>query len=642
MEQQLDENCFDFYEGSEVIASLVPGGLDAFHRLQESEKLPYRNKAIEMIAKQSSDKGKVTIVTGHFMFWSKDKEAGQSVFTERDGDTYTHILYLDVPSLELERRQLHDTTRKRPSVSVSHLQKWQEEEQRQLRPLCQREGIFYFRSQIPSPADRIAAFLQDFRIHSEKYNLVKATRKLDDAVYLGQDLLKTMLVLDGDKTLAATDTNISSWKFLTNSQQKIKGTEVLRDILSGPSGYSYKAFRQATLLYEELATDQEFEHACQTIAANVIMYPEFVCLLKMVAAQCHVGAVVITAGLRRVWELVLEREGFSTIKVIGGGRISDGFVVHTDLKAALVTHLREHHRLSVWAFGDSPLDIGMLEKANRAIVIVGGKEARSATMEETLRQAVSQGLVAHQVLLPDNVAPRLNTNQLPTIKLTGPTFVRDLLGDLVMPSNPQVLCATDKPAARLLATPMRDSAIFGPALRAAHRRAGAYLATEYLSEIIGLEKCPITHVLGRETRGYQLFHERDTLVVALMRGGEPMAAGVSDTFPLAMFLHAKDADDIKDFHLSGMVTVILVDSVINAGKTIVDCVRRVRDLHATIRIVIVAGVVQAECVNGEKLTLPIAGIPQLQLVALRLSETKFVGSRETDTGNRLFNTTHLD
>lgn len=159
---------------------------------------------------------------------------------------------------------------------------------------------------------------------------------------------------------------------------------------------------------------------------------------------------------------------------------------------------------------------------------------------------------------------------------------------------------------------------------------------------MGLEHCPIQHVLGKPETGYQLFHEKQTTIVALMRGGEPMALGVSDAFPLAMFAHASVADDIKRHHLEGQLTVVLVDSVVNTGKTIVEFVQHIRKLHATIRIVVVAGVVQDQCISRGILDQALAGHANLHLVALRLSETKFTGSGKTDTGNRLFNTTHLD
>ena len=84
-------------------------------------------------------------------------------------------------------------------------------------------------------------------------------------------------------------------------------------------------------------------------------------------------------------------------------------------------------------------------------------------------------------------------------------------------------------------THMRDQSVAGPALRNAHQKVGWYLAVEYLTctSIIGNERISIQHVQGTQTDGYHIFHEKDTLTVALMRGGEPMALGVNETMPLA-------------------------------------------------------------------------------------------------------------
>ena len=68
---------------------------------------------------------------------------------------------------------------------------------------------------------------------------------------------------------------------------------------------------------------------------------------------------------------MLEREDLSkTVKVIGGGRIADGIVVTAMVKAALVARLRDTRQMYVCAFGDSPLDLEMLSKADQAIVVV--------------------------------------------------------------------------------------------------------------------------------------------------------------------------------------------------------------------------------------------------------------------------------
>ena len=41
-----------------------------------------------------------------------------------------------------------------------------------------------------------------------------------------------------------------------------------------------------------------------------------------------------------------------------------------------------------------------------------------------------------------------------------------------------------------------------------------------------------------------------------------------------------------------------MDSIVSPGKAVVEFVQHVRKLHTTIRIVVVAGIVQAQCVSG--------------------------------------------
>ena len=113
-------------------------------------------------------------------------------------------------------------------------------------------------------------------------------------------------------------------------------------------------------------------------------------------------------------------------------------------------------------------------------------------------------------------------------------------------------------------------------------------------------------------------------------------------FPRAVFLHANEPEQITPKHLQTIRTVILVDSVVNSGKTVLQFVQHVWNMQGTVRIVVVAGVIQSQSVSKLKLIQGPKQHNHLSLVALRLSENKFTGKGSTDTGNRLFNTTFLD
>ena len=101
--------------------------------------------------------------------------------------------------------------------------------------------------------------------------------------------------------------------------------------------------------------------------------------------------------------------------------------------------------------------------------------------------------------------------------------------------------------------------------------------------------------------------------------------------------------------------MILVGAVINSGASIVEFVRHIREkLSRQIRIVVVAGVMQEGAfskteqeggkavVKDGLLKTGLVGMGDVTLVALRTSVNAYTGIGPTDTGHRLFNSTHLD
>ncbi|KAK8109530.1 hypothetical protein PG999_007667 [Apiospora kogelbergensis] len=638
LREQHEFDYFKLYEGCNVIGSLVPGGLDAFKKAEEHDKTLWRKHAIDSIKNECNFSERTAVVTGHFMFWPEGGQQ-QPVHTPNDFNTYSHILYLDVPAELIAQRRTNDTQRTRPSASVGHLRAWRDAEKTQLRMLCRQHGIlFYLVSLQDIVSGQVPTLLHNFQHHSEESNTSHAILRLDEAMST-QKYPQTVLVLDADKTLATVDTGELFWSACKDEHDECP----LKKLFGGPLGYSYTAFRQAMLLYEEAADEGRFDDLCDAVASKVQIHPEFVFLLRLVATHDHVGAVVVTCGLGRVWTKVLAKHGLSkAVQVIGGGRVEDGFVVTAAVKASLVSHLRVTHRAYVWAFGDSSLDIPMMCEADRAVVVVGPSLGRSRTMDDALSTAIDKGgLRAHQVLLPGDVPPRLDVAKLPLLQLHDPDFLQAVFDLPIESPDVVILHATEKNAAKLLMTPMRDARIRGTALRKAHASVGKYLTLEYLSEWIGVEKTAIPHVQGQQTPGFRMYGDEHISIVALMRGGEPLAQGVAEVLENAMFLHAQDPQDVKTHHLAGQSTVLLVDSVVNSGRTVLQFVEHIRELHATIPIVVVAGVVQAQSLQEGGLLYALGADDDFGIVALRLSDNNYTGSGGTDTGNRLFNTTHM-
>ncbi len=687
----LKDQPFAFYNGSEVIETLMFKANLNFRELSEEDKTLYREKAISHIRHLSQAYRQTALVTGHYVFWPEEsEEAAKPVWTECDASTYTHILYLDVDAEALVKRRAGDVAEFRPPMSAAKLEKWQKEEKVLLRKACYELGILFIVIH-PDPAvnwvGRVVTLLLDFVEHSEEKNLARAERRLDDVVAEMKNRtaaegskLQRMLIFDGDRTLTAHDTatllcrasvevNMDPCQFNGNP---------LKAIFSSPLGYSYTAFRQAALVFEELhaADPSEFGRSVLQITSAAGLYGDFLLLLRKAADRQHIGVIMLTSGLKHIWESILQENRLSdAVKVIGGGCIADEFVVNAKVKAAVASRLKTVHSLETWAFGDSILDLGMLVKADRAVVVVGDIKGRSDLMEKPLEIVIDAGVLqgAYQVVMARDAPPRLTAQKLPLTTMSLLTKAILARGDNALSANTTSLQpttsseqaashrelsntadlvvhhATDKSAARLLMTPTRDSKIAGPALRDAHRRVGWYLAHEYLSTTIGLEEYDIDLVQNKYVVGHRLLHEASTLIIALMRGGEPMAFGINDAFPLAAFLHAKEPEQVTAKHLAYIKTVILVDSVINSGKSVLEFIIRLQEVvlktpSLSVRFVIVAGVVQEEAI--EALKDFVSGLDafgaRLTLVALRLSKNKYTGKGGTDTGHRLFNTTFLD
>ena len=626
----LDEHHFKFYDGSEVIERITVGGLAAFKQMDNEQKAEKRISAINTIKEECIKEKKTGVVAGHFMLLSEDGVLVK-IDTPADWETYTHIIYLNTPvEIITEQNNMDFGRPDRKQLPMATLQQWQDAEKIQLRVICYESRILFA---IINAADHdyISKLVNHLREGNAKRNTHSVLREVDQIIAKHEVKPHTVLLFDADKTLGIEDASHHFWI----AAKEAEYNNPLNLVFSSPLGYSYLAFQQAMLLYEESNEEKFLEH-CKKAVSCVTLRPEFVELLEEAAKYPHIVVVVITSGIGLIWDMVLGREGLGDkVQVIGGCRLSDKYVVTPIVKGAVVKRLQNAHDATVWAFGDSEIDLPMLKNADQAFVVVGPGEKRKRAMWKALQRAIDvDGLEARQLLFPDSATPWLSPRMLPITTLEQ---VREsIFGTL------ELIEATDTPSALVLQTPMRNSAISGNQLRQAHDRCGWYLAIHHVTQVLGTEKYIMHDVHQSHTLGWRLKNEEKTVIIPIMRGGEPMAFGVSDAFPKAVFHHAKEPEEVLKKHLNDMKAVILVDAVINEGGTIAGFVKHIRQINSDIEIVVIAGVVQRDAVQGPKvLTRALSGCGKVTLITLRTSERKYKGQGVTDTGDRLFNTTHI-
>ena len=68
LKKELRQIHFAFYEGSKMITTIIPSGLDTFQNIGEQEKVHWRGRTINTIRKNCADSGQVTVIARHFIF----------------------------------------------------------------------------------------------------------------------------------------------------------------------------------------------------------------------------------------------------------------------------------------------------------------------------------------------------------------------------------------------------------------------------------------------------------------------------------------------------------------------------------------------------------------------------------------------
>ncbi len=183
---------------------------------------------------------------------------------------------------------------------------------------------------------------------------------------------------------------------------------------------------------------------------------------------------------------------------------------------------------------------------------------------------------------------------------------------------------------RLLINSTRQAGMAGAALAEAHRDVGRLLAGSVARYLV-LEDVAIKHVAGVST-GVQIKAGSEPIVVAMMRAGLFVAEGVWSSLPgSSLVLHSSHMN-LDELPADGR-TVVIVDSVINTGRSIRDVIGAVAALKPG--CLAVAALVAYRGTLNELL----AEFPEVDFHIARISDRSYVGCGATDTGARLFGTT---
>jgi len=182
---------------------------------------------------------------------------------------------------------------------------------------------------------------------------------------------------------------------------------------------------------------------------------------------------------------------------------------------------------------------------------------------------------------------------------------------LVYDRSSYILADNDSGIADDIAICKSDSGVNGARLADAHIRLG--------------------RKLGEVMRGF--IPNINAAVIVLERGGRFFGDGVYTGFGGKFYSYNPKSDALPDIQ-QGLA--VIVDSVINTGKSVLDMITKLKKKNPEIEIVIVSNVIQNDAVDL---------LQGYKVFAVRTSANSFIGSRQAtqkngkgpDTADRLFN-----
>lgn len=189
------------------------------------------------------------------------------------------------------------------------------------------------------------------------------------------------LLLDGDRTLSPVDTTLSFLKHAGITEEALEAC-------FEPGYYSFDMFLRVAQLYSAIPPSL-YEKYCQKAVDDLALHPEFIPFVQQASQKVQV--VVITAGVRLLWDKLLTRFGIrEQVTLIGGGHFHfDKYVIDQVAKGLVVEVLHQHDK-QVIAMGDSLVDFDMLTKANDGYLVVDHRQNRSVVEKLRGKEGISQ------------------------------------------------------------------------------------------------------------------------------------------------------------------------------------------------------------------------------------------------------------
>lgn len=184
--------------------------------------------------------------------------------------------------------------------------------------------------------------------------------------------------------------------------------------------------------------------------------------------------------------------------------------------------------------------------------------------------------------------------------------------DFIYDKSAVILSDIDDTVKDNIAVTKSNSGINGSSLAAAHLRLGERL--------------------GKEIK--TIIPDKNTAVIVMERGGRFFGDGLYSSFGGIFYPYNPSKDDVPDVSVHQFV--IIADSVINTGNSILNTIKYMKSKNLKTEIIIAANVIQRNALDKLK---------QYKIFTVRISDNYFIGKKQAvqtgntgpDTADRLYN-----
>ncbi|MHA1427457.1 MAG: HAD family hydrolase [Candidatus Helarchaeota archaeon] len=168
-----------------------------------------------------------------------------------------------------------------------------------------------------------------------------------------------IILLDADRTLYEADPSRLLNKYADIDLNEIK--QGFKD------GYIYRGFYNMAKIYSQI-DKADYLAYCESIANQIRLYDGVKEFIRNMVNEANI--FVISSGIKRILELILEKNDLGDIPIIGGiHKDFDEYIIGRNEKGFICDHFKLLNG-TIFAFGDTDVDTLMLQRADHAIIVV--------------------------------------------------------------------------------------------------------------------------------------------------------------------------------------------------------------------------------------------------------------------------------